>query len=75
MEEMIKKVDKVKSVNELMALEGEITEAKFEILKRQIKKITKEEEDSITWYIFESRKIFRKETFGIEKGEPQDLIF
>ncbi|WP_233186607.1 CRISPR-associated endonuclease Cas2 [Petrotoga sp. 9PWA.NaAc.5.4] len=72
---MIKKVDKVKSVNELMALEGEITEAKFEILKRQIKKITKEEEDSITWYIFESRKIFRKETFGIEKGEPQDLIF
>jgi len=56
-------------------LEGEITEAKYEILKRQIKKITNEEEDSITWYVFESRKIFKKETYGIEKGEPQDLIF
>jgi len=42
-------------------LEGEITEAKYEILKRQIKKITNEEEDSITWYVFESRKIFKKD--------------
>lgn len=55
-------------------LEGEITKAKYEILKQQIRKITKKDEDSITWYIFESRKIFTKETYGVEKGEPDDFI-
>jgi len=56
-------------------LEGEITISKLEILKQEIKKIIDEEEDSITWYVFESSKIFRKETYGIKKGEPNDYIF
>ncbi|HQO06401.1 MAG TPA: CRISPR-associated endonuclease Cas2, partial [Fervidobacterium sp.] len=34
-------------------LEGEITTSKLEILKQEIKKIIDEEEDSVTWYVFE----------------------
>ena len=49
-------------------LEGEITEANFEKLKMEVQNKTKPEEDSVTWYVFESRKKIKKETYGIEKG-------
>ncbi|HOQ38917.1 MAG TPA: CRISPR-associated endonuclease Cas2 [Fervidobacterium sp.] len=56
-------------------LEGEITVSKLEILKQEVKKIVDGEEDSVTWYVFESNKLLRKETYGIKKGEPNDYIF
>ncbi|HOA18208.1 MAG: CRISPR-associated endonuclease Cas2 [Fervidobacterium sp.] len=56
-------------------LEGEITTSKLEILKQEIKKIIDEEEDSVTWYVFESNRFFKKETYGVKKGEPNDYIF
>jgi CRISPR-associated protein Cas2 len=55
-------------------LEGDITEAKFENLKREIKQKTVKEEDSIIWYTFQSKKFFRKEEYGLQKGEVNYII-
>jgi len=41
-------------------LEGEITTSKLEILKQEIKKIIDEEEDSVTWYVFESNRFSKR---------------
>jgi len=55
-------------------LEGEITESKLEKLKREIKSKTNKEEDSIIWYIFQNKKFFQKETYGIEKGTESYIL-
>ncbi|WP_036226040.1 CRISPR-associated endonuclease Cas2 [Mesoaciditoga lauensis] len=55
-------------------LEGEITEAKFKILKSKIENIINSEEDSVTWYIFDSKRILKKESIGVEKGTPDILL-
>ncbi|MGC9140665.1 CRISPR-associated endonuclease Cas2 [Athalassotoga sp.] len=54
-------------------LEGEITEAKFKILKSKIENIIEFQEDSVRWYIFESEKLLKKESIGIDKGN-NDMI-
>lgn len=55
-------------------LEGEITEAKFKILKSKIENIIEFKEDSVTWYIFSSEKLLKKESLGVEKGIPDILM-
>ena len=54
-------------------LEGEITESKFKILKNKIANIIDFQEDSVRWYIFESEKLLKKESIGIDKG-GNDMI-
>lgn len=54
-------------------LEGEITESKFKILKNKIENIIEFQEDSVRWYIFESEKLLKKESIGIDKG-GNDMI-
>ncbi len=54
-------------------LEGEITEAKFKILKSKIGNIIEFQEDSVRWYIFESEKLLKKESIGVDKGN-NDMI-
>jgi len=48
--------------------EGEITKPKFEKLKIELKKIIREEEDSIIFYAFPTKKYFKTEKIGKEKG-------
>jgi len=55
-------------------LEGEITEAKFKILKSKIENIIEFKEDSVTWYILSSEKLLKKESIGVEKGMPNILL-
>jgi len=56
------------------ALEGEITEAKFEKLKMELKKVINEDEDSVLFYIFRSKMYTSRESMGIEKGKEETII-
>ncbi|MEN2983778.1 MAG: CRISPR-associated endonuclease Cas2 [Dictyoglomaceae bacterium] len=55
-------------------LEGEITEAKFEKLKIEIKEIINPEEDSVIFYIFRTTKYTERETLGIEKNKKDNMF-
>lgn len=48
--------------------EGEISEAKLEKLKMELRKIINENEDSIIIYTFRSVWYSRRETIGVKKG-------
>jgi len=54
--------------------EGEITEAKLEKLKIELKKIINEKEDSIIIYTFKSTKYARREIIGIKKGGEETIL-
>ncbi len=56
------------------ALEGEITEAKFEKLKMELRKTINKDEDSILFYIFRSKLYTARESMGIEKGKFENII-
>jgi len=56
------------------ALEGEITTAKFEKLKMELKKVINENEDSVLFYIFRTKLYTSRESMGIEKGKEQIII-
>jgi len=56
------------------ALEGEITNAKFEKLKAELKGVIKEEEDSILFYIFRTKMYTSRESIGVEKGKQETII-
>jgi CRISPR-associated protein Cas2 len=56
------------------ALEGEITNAKFEKLKAELKNVIKEEEDSILFYIFRTKMYTSRVSIGVEKGKQEIII-
>jgi len=55
-------------------LEGEITEAKFTKLKMEVREKTVKEEDSVIWYVLQSKKHLKKETHGLQKGNDHFII-
>ncbi|ACK41906.1 MULTISPECIES: CRISPR-associated endonuclease Cas2 [Dictyoglomus] len=55
-------------------LEGEITEAKFEMLKREIEIIINEEEDSVIFYIMRTTKYSERQILGIEKNKREQIL-
>jgi CRISPR-associated protein Cas2 len=55
-------------------LEGEITEAKFERLKREIELIIEEEEDSVIFYIMRTTKYSERQIIGIEKNKREQIL-
>jgi len=55
-------------------LEGEITEAKFERLKREIELIIDEEEDSVIFYIMRTTKYSERQIIGIEKNKREQIL-
>ena len=54
--------------------EGEITGAKFEKLKVDMKKIIDVEKDSIVFYLFRSKMYTSREIMGIEKGKEEIIL-
>jgi len=54
--------------------EGEITEAKLEKLKAELKKIINEKEDSIIIYTFKSTRYTKREIIGIKKGGEEIIL-
>uniref|UniRef100_A0A7C3MJ16 CRISPR-associated endoribonuclease Cas2 n=1 Tax=Dictyoglomus thermophilum TaxID=14 RepID=A0A7C3MJ16_DICTH len=55
-------------------LEGEITEAKYERLKREIELIIDEEEDSVIFYIMRTTKYSERQIIGIEKNKREQIL-
>ena len=55
-------------------LEGEITKAGLEKFKSQIKKIIKEEEDSLIIYTLRDTRYSSRELMGVKKGGEELII-
>ena len=55
-------------------LEGEITKAKLEKLKIELQKIIIKDEDSIIFYILRTKKYYKREIMGKEKGGEELII-
>ncbi len=55
-------------------LEGEITKAKFEKFKVELKNVIREEEDSIIFYVLPTRKYLKTEKIGMEKGVEEIFL-
>ena len=49
-------------------LEGELTKAQLARLKADLKKVIKEEEDSIVFYLVRRQKYMERQVMGKEKG-------
>jgi len=56
------------------AFEGELKEGEIEKIKIGLKKIIREDEDSIILYETRDRRWITKETLGIEKSEVTTII-
>ena len=54
--------------------EGEITEAKLEKLKKELKEIINEEEDSIIIYTFKTGWYKERELIGVKKGGEDTFL-
>ena len=54
--------------------EGEITKSQFFEIKTGLKKLIKEDEDSIIIYKFNSPKSFTREKIGVEKVDTSTII-
>jgi len=54
--------------------EGELTRARFERLKVEMKKVIDHENDSVVFYIFRTKMYTSRETLGIEKGKQEVII-
>ena len=54
--------------------EGELTPAKLEKLKGDLKKIIKKEKDSVLIYQFRTLKYSKREIMGLEKGGDSNMI-
>jgi CRISPR-associated protein Cas2 len=55
-------------------LEGEITKAKFEKLKVEVKRIIEDKEDSIIFYIMRTTRYSTREIMGQKKGGEELII-
>jgi len=56
------------------AFEGELSEGEIERVKVGLRKLIKEDEDSIIFFIVSSQKWMKKEVLGIEKAEVSSII-
>lgn len=55
-------------------LEGELTWAQYERLKRELQGVINASEDSVLFYRLRSAKWMEREQLGTSKGEPEWLI-
>lgn len=55
-------------------LEGDITTAKLEKLKTEIKHIIDTEKDSVIFYTFRSTRYSSREIMGIQKGGEEHIL-
>ncbi|MCD6319171.1 MAG: CRISPR-associated endonuclease Cas2 [Candidatus Desulfofervidaceae bacterium] len=55
-------------------LEGDISPAKLEKLKTELKHIINEEKDSVIFYTFRSTRYSNREIMGIQKGGEENIL-
>ncbi|MBC7216910.1 MAG: CRISPR-associated endonuclease Cas2 [Candidatus Caldatribacterium sp.] len=49
-------------------LEGELTEASFKALQKELNRVINPKEDSVLFYILGSQRYIRRELLGVQKG-------
>ncbi|MGB9665342.1 MAG: CRISPR-associated endonuclease Cas2 [Ignavibacteria bacterium] len=54
--------------------EGEVTEASFMELKKDIEKLINKDYDSIIYYVFDSKNYFERGIIGIEKSSIDTIL-
>jgi len=54
--------------------EGDITKAKFQSLKSELKRTIKKDEDSILFYRLRTKKYYKKEVMGTEKSKTSNIL-
>ncbi len=59
---------------QLSVFEGELTEAQLERLKAELRQVMEPEEDSLIIYSFRTRRYFKREVIGVEKGSPDEFM-
>ncbi|WP_077616497.1 CRISPR-associated endonuclease Cas2 [Caenibacillus caldisaponilyticus] len=55
-------------------LEGEISDANYFKLKKELQDLMDPEEDSIIFYTFRTQKYSKREEFGVKKGGDENII-
>ena len=55
-------------------LEGELTKAKYERLKAELKEVIDEKEDSIVFYTLRTPQYMKRELIGVDKGGEELII-
>jgi len=54
--------------------EGELTEAGYERLKADLRKVVNEEEDSVIFYLLRTTKYSKRELIGVKKGGEEMIL-
>lgn len=54
--------------------EGNLTRAKFEKLKSELKKTIKNKEDSVIFYTFRTKKYHKKTVIGLDKSPNGNIL-
>ncbi len=54
--------------------EGEITEGKYKMLKREMERVINRQEDSVVVYLLQSTKYTGREVIGREKGGETFIV-
>jgi CRISPR-associated protein Cas2 len=55
-------------------LEGEISDANYFKLKKELQDLMDPDEDSIIFYTFRTQKYSKREEFGVKKGGDENII-
>lgn len=55
-------------------LEGEISKANYEKLKRELSELVDETEDSVIFYTFRTTKYTNRESIGLKKGGDENIL-
>ncbi|MBE3571308.1 MULTISPECIES: CRISPR-associated endonuclease Cas2 [Bacillus] len=55
-------------------LEGEISDANYFKLKKELQDLMDQDEDSIIFYTFRTQKYSKREEFGVKKGGDENII-
>ncbi|WP_027726497.1 CRISPR-associated endonuclease Cas2 [Tuberibacillus calidus] len=55
-------------------LEGEISDANYFKLKKELQDLMDPDEDSIIFYTFRSQKYSKREEYGVKKGGDENII-
>lgn len=55
-------------------LEGEISKANYEKLKRELSELVEDTEDSVIFYTFRTTKYTKRESIGLKKGGDENIV-
>lgn len=56
------------------SFEGELNETQFKMLKSELRRVIKKEDDSILFFWAENKKYISREVLGMEKNEITNFI-